>query len=91
MASAYQARWASKARAIQLRRDGRLHDAVLVDAPRGFIVVEPRGSALGDGAVLSAWEADFELNETWCLVPRSKLGLARGLLGLERAQAAATA
>lgn len=83
MTSAFQARWSSKNRAETLRKSGHLGRAILLDSLKGFIVIEPRAARLGDGDVLSAEEAGFELNDAWCLEPRAKIAQARRLLGLE--------
>jgi hypothetical protein len=45
--------------------------------------VEPVGSDLGDGDVLDATEANFELHTAWCLTTKSRLNEARKRLGLE--------
>jgi hypothetical protein len=81
----YQARWISKAQINNLRRAGGLGRAVLVDYRTGFVIVEPVGSNLGDGDVLSPELADYELREVWCPTPRAKLVQARKLLGLDGA------
>jgi hypothetical protein len=82
MASAYQARWVSKPRLDLLKKSGRLGEGMLLDSFNGFLIVEPVGSDLGDGNVLSPFEADYELQEVWCSGPKSKLKQARKLLGL---------
>ena len=84
MAMQYQARWISRDRATHLKRTGRLGQAILLDTFNGFILVEPVGSDLGDGPVLSPEEATFELQEVWYTGPRSRLKDARVRLGLER-------
>jgi hypothetical protein len=84
----YQARWISKQRADAMRRSGALRQGVLLDSFNGFIVVEPPGRDLGDGAVLSRQTADYELRTVWCLEPRTKLAEARRLLGLPEDAAA---
>ncbi len=81
--SAYQARWVSKGRYESLRRSGKLGQAVLLDTFSGYIVVEPVGSDLGDGAVLSPQEADYELQPVYYTGPKAKLREARNRLGLE--------
>jgi hypothetical protein len=78
----YQARWVSKGRADALKRSGQMRQAVLVDSLRGYIVVEPSGSGLGDGRVLSDYDADVELSDSWCLLSKARLAHARRLLGL---------
>jgi hypothetical protein len=79
MHTSYQARWATKERAGDLRKSGR---GVLLDTLNGFLVIEPAGADLGDGEVLTREEADFELQPVWFLGPRAKLLHARRLLGL---------
>ena len=77
----YEARWVSKPRAQILKR--RLpHDAILLDVFNGFIVVQPVGSDLGDGPVLSEQEAEFELQPAWFLGHKPVLIQARRKLGL---------
>jgi hypothetical protein len=83
MAPSYDARWVSKPRADELRRRGVPRDTVLVGALKGFIVVEPHKSHLGDGPDLSSLEAQVELDIVWCTETRVKLRQARLLLGLE--------
>jgi hypothetical protein len=61
---------------------------VLLDTFNGFLIVEPVGSNLGDGAVLAPEEANYELQEVWYTGPRSKLREARTRLGLETEAAA---
>jgi hypothetical protein len=79
----YQVRWLSKARRDELRRSRALGRAVLLDSLKGFLIVEPVGSSLGDGEILTLQEADFELSDAWCIEPQRKLREARTLLGLE--------
>lgn len=77
----YEARWVSKPRAHVLKR--RLPpDAILLDMFSGFLVVQPVGSDLGDGAVLSRQEAEFELQPAWFLGYKPVLLQARRKLGL---------
>lgn len=79
----FQVRWLSKERRNALIRAGRLGRALLLDTFNGFIIVEPAGSDLGDGRVLSPEEADYELRPVWCLSPHARLKEARRRLGLE--------
>jgi hypothetical protein len=83
MATPFQARWISRARATRIKRGGNLGQAVLLDTFNGFLIVEPVGSDLGDGPVLSRAEANYELQEVWYTGPRSRLREARTRLGLE--------
>lgn len=84
MQTNYQARRISKARADQLKRSGSIIGrAILLDTFNGFIIVEPVGSNLGDGAPLSFEEADYELQPVWHLGPKATLREARRRLGLE--------
>ena len=77
----YEAHWVSKPRAQILKR--RLPpDAILLDVFSGFIVVQPVGSDLGDGPVLSQQEAEFELQPAWFLGHKPVLLQARRKLGL---------
>jgi hypothetical protein len=85
MTQEYQARWVSKKQAEELRRSGRARDGVLLDSFNGFLLIEPVGSDLGDGPVLSREEAEFELQPVWCTGSKSRLAEARRLLGLEAA------
>jgi hypothetical protein len=80
MATGFQARWASKDRAEALRRAGQ---GMILDSFNGFIVIELTGSRLADGDVLSAQEADFELQPAWCLEKPTRLRQARRMIGLE--------
>jgi hypothetical protein len=75
----YQARWISKRRADFLRKNGNLGSGVLVNHFQGFIVVEPAGSRLGDGAALTDAAADYELRSAWCQSSRPTLTRARQL------------
>jgi hypothetical protein len=84
MKSSFQARWLSKKQAESLRKSGRLGRALLLDSFKGFIVIEPRAERLGDGDVLSPEEADFELNDAWCMESTVKIAQARRLLGAVR-------
>jgi hypothetical protein len=83
MRKGYHARWQSKKRRDELKKSGNHPDAVLLDSLNGFLIVEPVGSNLGDGHVLSRDEADYELRDAWCLDSRKKLQEARRRLGLE--------
>ncbi len=83
MKRAYQARWASRERVDALKRSGQLRQGILLDSFNGFLLVEPAGSNLGDGPILSPREADFELSPAWCPGPPVKLVEARRLLRLE--------
>jgi hypothetical protein len=83
MRSTYQARRISKERVIALRKSGSLRQSVVLDSYTGLIVVEPRGSNLGDGEVLPPEIADAELSSAWCLDPQSKIQHARQLLRLD--------
>jgi hypothetical protein len=83
MRKGYHARWLSKKRRDELKKSGNHADAVLLDSLNGFLIVEPVGSNLGDGQVLSREEADYELRDAWCLDTRKKLQQARQRLGLE--------
>jgi hypothetical protein len=82
MSRQYQARRVSRPRAEALRKQGRLHGAILLDLFNGFVLVEPSGAELGDGPVLSPVEAGFELQDAWHLGPPETLRHARALLGL---------
>ena len=83
MHAKFQACRISKQRIDFLRKSGRMKDAIVLDSFSGFLIVEPVGSDLGDGDVLDATEADFELNTAWCLTTKSRLNEARKRLGLE--------
>lgn len=73
----------SKPRADALKKSGTLGSALLLDTFNGFLLIEPVGSNLGDGDILSAEEADYELQPVWHLGPKSMLRKARHRLGLE--------
>jgi hypothetical protein len=83
MATPFQARWISRERATRLKRAGSLGHAILLDTFNGFLVIEPVGSDIGDGPVLSLEEANYELQGVWYTGPRSRLREARTRLGLE--------
>ncbi|HXG13329.1 MAG TPA: hypothetical protein VNK04_26465 [Gemmataceae bacterium] len=83
MMTNYEVRWISKPRADALKRSGRLGDALLLDTFNGILIVEPAGSNLGDGAVLTREEADYELQPAWFLGPKARLIEARRRLGLD--------
>jgi hypothetical protein len=83
MQTRYQARWLSKPRRDQLRRSGASTQGILLDSLKGFVIVEPVGSNLGDAELLTPEEADFELSDAWCLDSPLKLREARKRLGLE--------
>jgi hypothetical protein len=83
MKPAYQARWISKQRLEELRRTRQVQQGIVLDSFNGFLIVEPVGSDLGDGPILSPEEADFELQPVWCSGPRARLRAARELLGLD--------
>ena len=72
----YQTRWVSKDRVNSLRKSGAMRQGILVDLFNGFLMVEPVGSNLGDGEVLTPEAADYELRPVWCLSPKSRLAEA---------------
>jgi hypothetical protein len=78
----YQARWISKNRCLSVKKAGAMAGALLLDGFNGFILVEPVGSDLGDGPVLSPPEADYELQPSWCTSPPARVAEARHRLGL---------
>ena len=82
MHTEYQARWMSKPKMQALRRTGALSNSIVVNSFKGFILVEPRTNHRGDGKVLPANVARFELDPAWCTEPLQKLAKARELLGL---------
>jgi hypothetical protein len=83
MATKYQARWISRKRLEQLRRSGDKQKGLVLDHFNGTVIIEPVGSDLGDGLVLSPQEAEYELQPAWLLGPRGLLNEARRRLGLE--------
>jgi len=85
MAASYEAKRISKQRLAELRKARGLSQAVVLDTYMGFIIVEPAGSNLGDGATLTEREADYELQSVWYLGPPATLRQARKLLGLDAA------
>jgi hypothetical protein len=78
----YQARWISKERLAEIRRTRASARGMILDGFNGFLIVEPVGSNLGEGPVLSTEEADYELRPVWCAEAKTKLREARELLGL---------
>ena len=78
----YQVRWVSRKRVDMLKRSGALQQGILLDAFNGCLLVEPLGSDLGDGVLLSPQEADFELSPAWCTGSKTRLTEARRRLGL---------
>jgi hypothetical protein len=83
MQNRFEARWISRQRADALKRNGSLKDAVVLDTFNGLIAVQPEGSRMADGDVLSPQEADYELQAAWFSGPMAKLREARQRLGLE--------
>jgi hypothetical protein len=82
MKPAYQARWISKRRLDEIRRTREYRQGIVLDSFNGFLIVEPVGSNLGDGPVLSLEEADYELQPVWCAGAKARLREARERLGL---------
>ncbi len=82
MDTSYQTRWISKQRLEAVRRSGEVSQGIVLDSFNGFLIVEPIGSNLADGPVLSREDADYELNPVWCSGPKGRLSQARHLLGL---------
>jgi hypothetical protein len=85
---AFRAHWISKQKADLLKRSGRLGRALVVDHMKGFIIVEPPGSHLGDGKPLSNEAAEFELTSVWCLESKHQVARARQLLGIDESEPA---
>jgi hypothetical protein len=85
MNSTYEARRISKRRLAELRKARALGSAVVLDTYMGFLIVEPVGSNLGDGAILTERDADYELQSVWYLGPPAILRQARKVLGLDAA------
>jgi len=85
MGPEHQARWVSPQKAIELRKTGQLSGALLLNTFTGFILIEPAGGKLGDGAVLSSRDADQELQTVWCPGPKATTREARKRLGLDGA------
>jgi hypothetical protein len=83
MDTKYQARWISRKRLDQLRRSGDKRKGLALDHFNGTLIIEPVGSELGDGPVLSPQEAEYELQPAWLLGPRGVATEARRRLGLE--------
>jgi hypothetical protein len=73
----------SKRRADELKKSGSLGRSLLLNTFDGFLLIEPMGSNLGDGDILSPEEADYELQPAWHLGPMAVLREARKRLGLE--------
>lgn len=82
MQAHYQARRISKPRAIVLRKDGG-KGCILLSTFQGTIVIEPKGSPVDDGQVLSRDEANYELQPVWCTESKTKVEEARRRLGLQ--------
>ena len=87
----HRACWVSRQRAAALKRTSCLAQTLLLDTFKGFILVEPAGSELADGAALSAEEADYELQPIWFTGSKATLREARRRLGLEQESSAAVA
>ena len=79
----YHARRISKRRADEVKRTGAIGRALLLDTFNGIIIVEMEEANLGDGAILTPEEADYELQPVWHLGPRTALREARRRLGLD--------
>ena len=88
MTQGYQARWVSKRRLDQIRKAKETAKGIVLDSFNGFLIVEPVGSNLGDGPLLSREEADYELRPVWCSGAKARLREARELLGLSPAAVA---
>jgi hypothetical protein len=82
MKPTFQARWISKRRLDEIRKSGKASRTTVLDSMKGFLIVEPEGSNLGDGDILPPEAADYEVRPEWCLNPRGKIAEARRLLGL---------
>lgn len=87
MRRTYHARWISKRRLDDIRRSRDSARGVVLDSFNGFLIVEPAGTNLGDGPILTPEESDYELRPVWCAGDKAKLRLARELLGLDVAAA----
>ncbi len=83
MQAEFQARRISKRRADEVKKSGILGRALLMNTFNGIIIIEPVGSHLGDGDIMSPEEADYELQPVWHLGPKTMLREARKRLGLE--------
>lgn len=79
----WQLRRISKSRADELKKTGTLGGALLLDTFNGVLIIEPAGSNLGDGDILSVEDADYELQPVWHLGPKAQLRKARNRLGLD--------
>jgi hypothetical protein len=66
----------------ELRKSDSVNRGIVIDHMRGFLVVEPVGSEMGDGEVVPLDIADYELRPVWCFTPPTRLSEARKLLGL---------
>ena len=82
MDTTYQARWISRKRRGQLRKSGGTQTGLVLDHLNGTLIIEPVGSDLGDGPVMSTQEAEYELQPAWLLGPRGLVNEARRRLGL---------
>ena len=91
MNTRYQARWLSKQRRDALRKSGVSTRGMLLDSLKGFLVIEPVGSNLGDEEILTREEAYFELSDAWCAESPRKLREARKLLGFQTEAAGSVA
>jgi hypothetical protein len=83
MQAPFQARRISKRRADEMKKTGALGRSLLLDTFNGIFIIEPEGSHLGDGDMLSQEEADYELQPVWHLGPKAMLREARRRVGLE--------
>ena len=88
MHATYQAQWISRRRMNELKKAGLPGKVVLLNHLNGGIVVGRAGSELGDGPVLTADEADYELQPTWVSDSQATLRQARERLGLGAVEAA---
>src|SRR5688500_4190818 len=82
MAITFQARRISKDRVHSLRKTGDITKGILLDSFKGFIIVEPVETKLGDGGVLTRETASFEIHPVWCQEPKEKIQEARKRLEL---------
>ena len=82
MDTTYQARWISRKRWGELRKSGGTQTGLVLDHLNGTLIIEPVGSDLGDGPVMSSREAEYELQPAWLLGRRGLVNEARRRLGL---------
>jgi hypothetical protein len=86
MPTNYEARWISRKRFEQVRKTTVGGGALFLDHLYGILAIEPAGSNLGDGEVLSPQEIEYEMQPVWLLGSPTVVREARRRVGLAAEQ-----